>query len=144
MELRIPWVIHGLRWRESYFLVNFLKGAISSSRELILFRKDAHEELVSISGLMMSGQLMDLSSSSNSLLLKRRQFRRETLGIFLGLVSRSPKMSRILNWRKWSDMEVVILPPLEKQLRSFVKMLSIRVAEVLEIRVGCRIRGLNP
>ena len=99
---------------------------------------------MSISGLMMSGQLMDLSSSSNSLLLKRRQFRRETLGIFLGLVSRSPKMSRILNWRKWSDIEVVILPPLEKQLRSFVKMLSIRVAEVLEIRVGCRIRGLNP
>ena len=99
---------------------------------------------MSISCLIMSDQLMDLSSSSNSLLLKMRQFLRENFAFFLVEISKSPVISRILNCRRWSEMEDEMLPPLEQQERSLVKMLSIRVAELFVRREGCNIRGLNP
>jgi len=37
-----------------------------------------------------------------------------------------------------------MFPPLEKQVRSLMKMLSIKVEDLEEMRVGCRIRGLKP
>ena len=45
---------------------------------------------------------------------------------------------------KWSEIAVVILPPLEKHSTSFVKILSIRVAEFEDTREGCKIRGRKP
>ena len=77
-------------------------------------------------------------------LLKMRQFLRENFGFFSVETSKSPAISRILNCRRWSEMEDVMLPPLEQQVRSLVKMLSIRVAELFVRREGCNIKGLNP
>jgi len=45
---------------------------------------------------------------------------------------------------KWSEIEVVRLPPLEQQAKSLIKMLSMRVAELDEILDGLRIRGRKP
>ena len=37
-----------------------------------------------------------------------------------------------------------MFPPFEKQVRSLIRILSMRVADFEVTRVGCRIRGLKP
>ena len=45
-------------------------------------------------------------------------------------------MSSKQNWGKWSDIDVVILPPFEYVSISFMKILSMSVADVAETLVG--------
>ena len=49
-----------------------------------------------------------------------------------------------LNCMKWSEIDVVRLPPLEVQARSLINMLSMSVAEFDDILDGWRIRGRKP
>ena len=75
------------------------------------------------------------SSSANSRLLKILQLRLDLVSL-LALRGGGSKMSSWLNWIRWSEMAVVILPPLEEHARSLMKMLSIKVAELDVNRVA--------
>ena len=134
-------VIHGFCVNNICLFVKVFIGAISSKRLVTLVKNVEQLWFVSIDGSMIWFQSIRLNSSWNSRLLKTRQLRDDFLGHFLF------KFSRISSWancNKWSDIEVVRLPPMERQLRSLIKMLSMRVAELDENLVGWSIRGLNP
>ena len=126
-------MIHGLSFNPCSFLVSFLMGAVSSRSLSILLKKRAKPLLVSVAGELISVQSVFFSSSSNSRLLKMRQLREEVEFLLILWVS---WMSSWQNCRKWSEMEQVMFPPLEKVDMSLIKMLSIRVADLLDTLVG--------
>ena len=47
----------------------------------------------------------------------------------------------IVNWGRWSEMEIVKLPDIISGSRVFI--LFIRVLEWLVILLGCKIKGIN-
>ena len=137
----MPFVIQGLDLIFSSFLVDFLISACLS-RALLKSRKKVSKprstplffvakfQFISCRTFLKESMLKYLKCLQ--VLLTRSCFRLLPL-----------KFSKVINWGRWSEIEVVMLPERYLKDRQFTKMLSISVAYLSCTVVGSVICGVK-